>query len=269
MTLPRSRALLALASLALLPLAGACAAAPVRDGAFEETRSWSQPGFSAVVFAQEHELDDVEFEDDLRTILGTGINDVERQRVGIRVSVGVDNVQGYVQLFAEEWDDFDGSDLRPMSAVSFDDLFGIGVGARGTPVLRRLRDGVSVVLPYRAGVNLVQGDGRFTDTAGGSLLVAPTTEGDLAYFEQEFSVGLGLNVRGFQPSVGLYGSFFAGLVDDEIVANSANDELEFEASNSGVFVQLEYAGTDVPITFGVRGTVGNVEGVEGFFGVAL
>jgi len=258
---------LALSLVLALGSLGSCAA--VADKTEKKPATWRNPHFTAAVFFDDRELGEIDFDDDLETILGEGIKDVERQRAGARVTIGSSNLSAYAQIFGEEIDSFDSTQLDPGSAVTIDDLFGFGLGVIGVPTLKRVSDGVRVVAPYRAGFNVVIGEGNFTDATGPTLLKSPTEEGDLAYLETEFSVGVGVNAHGFQPSFGLFLTSLAGIVDDEIVADSDDDDLRFEGTNAGLFLEFAYIGTDVPLTAGVRGTVGDVQGLEAFFGVSL
>ena len=259
--------LLTLSLVLALGSLGSCAA--VGGESEKKLATWKNPQFTATVFLDDRELGEIDFDDDLESILGEGINDVERQRAGARVTIGAANISAYAQIFGEEIDQFDSSDLDPGSTVTIDDLFGFGLGVLGTPTLKKVSEGVRVVAPYRAGFNVVVGEGNFADTTVPTLLKSPTEDGDLAYFETEFSVGVGVNAHGFQPSFGLFLTSLAGLVDDEIVTDSDNDDLHFEATNAGLFLEFAYIGTDVPLTAGIRGTVGDVQGLEAFFGVSL
>lgn len=263
----KSTGLASLALLISLSALGSCAA--VGDQPEREKATWRNPVFGAEVFASAVELGEIDFDDDLETILGSSIEDVERQRAGVRVSLGSDYLRAFVQFFAEEIDEFDSSQLDPGSAVTIDDLFGIGIGVVGSPTIKKRADGVRIVTPYRVGINIVSGEGRFTDATGATLLKSTTEDGDLAYIEQEVSVGVGVNSRGFQATIGLFLTNLSGLVDDEIVTDTDNDDLKFEGSNAGPYFELGYSDPGSPMNFGVRGIVGGVQGVEAFFGVAL
>lgn len=257
-----------------LALVTGCATVPAatadRDRVrFRETRTWRNPKVSADVFYDEHDLDELDFEDDLERIFGNGIDDVERKRAGVRIAVGVDNVQAYVQLFGEEIGSFDPTQLNAQTSVAFDDLYGIGIGARGEPILADISPHSKLVASYRIGFNLVSGEGRFTDQSGAGILKSATEEGDLFYLEEELRAGLGVDTYGFRVTVGVYASILSGTVEDDIVASSADDDLEFEAFNPGLYAELMYKHPGFPVRVGLRGTVGDAQGLEGFLGVVL
>jgi hypothetical protein len=256
---------------ALATLASCSTVSPTQrhDGRFRETRSWRDPLVSAEVFYGEHELDEIEFDRDLEEIFGPGIDDVERKRAGVRIAVGVDNIQGYVQLFGEEIDDFDASQLNAGTSLTLDDLFGVGVGIRGEPVLNEVGPHTKLLAPYRLGINIVTGEGRFNDSNAGTLLKSASERGDFAYIEEEIQAGLGFDVHGFRTTVGVYATLLAGTVEDDIVTDDDDDDLDFEAFNPGLFAELRYKHPHFPLMVGVRATGGDVQGLEGFLGIVL
>ncbi len=258
--------------LLLASLAASCRGPYVRgphDHGFENAFAWDRYRFHAEVFYDDFELDEIEFEDDLERIFGDEAGNVERKRAGVRVGYGVEEFRFFGQVFGEEIEDDDQSDLNPGTSIDVDDLFGIGAGVAGEPTLQRIDDHSRVILTYRGNLSIVSGEGTFRDSNPTTLLASPREEDDLAYFEQELQVGIGVDVHGFRPAIGIYSSFLWGGVDDSIVASQSDDDLFFEAFNAGIYAEFVYWAPHAPVRVGARAINGDVEGFSIFAGLSF
>lgn len=238
---------------------------PWREGDWE----WHDPNVGAELFYEDKQLREIEFDDDLERIFGDGISDVERRRAGARFSWGSREISGFVQFFAEEIDDFDTSDLNAGTSLRIDDLVGVGTGVHGAPVVKPIGKGANAVFAYRGNISAVFGDGVFRDSNMTTLLASPDEEDDLFYLDIELMAGVGVELYGLRPLIGFYSDFLAGSVDDGIVLDDRNDDLYFGGYNAGLFGEVSYSPPRTPLTAGVRGLVGDVEGVEAFLRVTL
>ncbi len=255
----------------LAVLVGGCVG-PYREGDPEALEyPWADARLGAEVFYDEHELDEIEFDEDLERIFGDGIGDVERKRAGLRVTYGTEEVRAYAQIFGEEIDDFDQRELTPGTSLTIDDLWGIGLGVMGDPVLHWLDEETRLVFVYRADISFVTGEGTFRDTNPMTPLASGIEKDDVGYIDHQLLAGIGVDARGIRPALGVYSNFIAGGVDDGIVAGSSLDDLYFEAYNGGLFLELTYTPRYEYENFraGVRATVGDVEGVEVFLSGTL
>ena len=258
---------LTLLVLSLVFLLDGCATQQTKIGTSKSV--WDNPDWSTQAFYSQNELSKIQFKNDLRNIAGKRLKDVQRKRAGVRVLAGSRSIRAYAQLFAEELDEGNDADLRPGAMVALDDFYGIGGGVKGAAPLKELTPDVRLVLPFEAGLNLVIGDGRFTEPAGGSLLAPGAAQTSLAYIEAELAAGIGIDCYGFQSSLGFYLSTFKGSTNEDLTVGGDPDETAFKASNAGAFVDLRYQHESAPFQAGLRGNFGDVAGFEFFVGLAL
>ncbi|MFT7664595.1 MAG: hypothetical protein ACI87A_002828 [Planctomycetota bacterium] len=264
---PRSTIRLVLFALPLsLSLAGC---ETVHGDSYSKSSQWETPDWNAQLFYSQNELNEIEFDNGLREVVGERLNDVERKRAGVRVTAGTKTLRAYVQLFAEELDEGNGSALGSGATVAIDDLYGIGGGIEGASSVSELAPDVQLVLPFQAGFNFVIGDGKFTEQTGGSLLATGFEETELAYIEAELSGGVGVNYYGFRSSIGLYLSSFKGSTNEDIDAGGDAEEFAFKATNTGLFLDFRYQNEATPLHGGLRATAGDVTGIEAFFGFSF
>jgi hypothetical protein len=209
-------------------------------------------------FFEDVELGELKDEDDAK------IHDVSRRRAGVRMSVGSDQVQGYFGVFYEEFGD-----------NVFEDSFdggGVGGGVRGIPRLATLSDNVTLILPFRAGIDVVYGKSEI-DVEVVPTPPAPSVYGtvdvDMVYFGFSGDVGIGVDVYGFQPSVGfaLDGLFGTMKIDDTVGQYLIDDDFRFDGFNAGGFAELRYKHPDFPVFASVRGLFGNIDGFAVSLGV--
>jgi hypothetical protein len=127
-------------------------------------------------------------------------------------------------------------------------MIGIGAGVEGSPTLSELSSETNLVLVYRIGASGSDGDDGRTD---------------LSYVEIEGEVGIGVEFMGLRPSVGARVSGISGEISNQ------NDP-EFEGLvNAGGFVDLRYRMPNAPLFASVRGSFGDLTGVDVMFGVVF
>jgi len=197
------------------------------------------------VFSQDIELGEIEYEPE--GAADFTLPDVDRERAGLRAAFGSPNARGYVQFYGEEF----GSGLN-----QFDDIWGIGGGVAGKPTVYEFGNQMRLNVPYRLGINLAGGE----EDLG-------VVEQDFGYIEFEGEVGIGGYFHGVQPSIGVYVSSLAGRI--EVEDHITNPETDFDGSNSGGFLQLEYKHDEFPLFGRIRAMGGDVEGVLVSFGASF
>lgn len=188
-------------------------------------------------FTQQDEFE--EFKLDTSGGATTDVFDGDRTRTGLRATFGTSMVRGYAQIFHEDWD------IDPLTAGMDFDIFGFGGGVTGSPTVHRFTDDMRLILPYRFGLNLGIGTNEFSGA----------TETDIAYFEFEGELGIGADLYGAQPSVGIYGSAMDASLSPDVGSNS-----DVTGTNTGVFFQLLYKSDNFPVHGGFRLTGGDVTG---------
>lgn len=197
-------------------------------------------------FAQDIELGEVTFDPD--NVPGEfDVKDIERKRRGFRGAFGKRSVRGYFNIFGEEWD-------RGFQTATDFEMLGIGGGVLGEPsVSSHNNDNVRVVLPYRAGFN-----GVFGSEELGAV------EEDTLYFEFEGEFGVGVDLWGARPMVGLYASSISGVVDTR--DGVADPDSDYSGTNVGGFAELRYKHHSFPLFASIRAQGGDAEGVVFTFG---
>ena len=199
------------------------------------------------IFTQDIDQGEVDFEPDLGPDYTR--KDVNRKRVGFRAAFGQPAVRGYVNFFGEEWE-------RGFTTPDNFDLFGFGGGVLGEPVAASFEnDNIRIVIPYRAGFNLVLGD----DEDGAD-------DEDTAYVELEAEVGVGVHLWGFRPMIGFYSTSLSGVIDNEMGATDTSTD--YNGSNVGGFIELRYKHDKFPLYASLRALGGDVEGGMFTFGAS-
>lgn len=222
--------------------------APVDRVLLQPSLSWSGRRKDLVrleVFRQDIELGEIEYEPE--DAADFSLPDVDRKRAGLRAAFGSPNARGYVHIFGEE--------LRS-SLNQFDEILGIGGGVAGKPTVHEFGDQIRLILPYRLGLNFAGGE----EDLG-------VIEENIGYIEFEGEIGFGGYFHGVQPSVGLYVSSLAGRI--EVEDHITNPETDFDGSNSGGFLQLEYKHDEFPLFGRIRAMGGDVEGILVSFGASF
>lgn len=200
------------------------------------------------LFTEGREFGSIEFDPDATAAID--VEDLDRARVGIRASIGKDEVRGYAQLFGETWDD-DGAFLD-----SEFDMAGIGGGVLGVVPVHHFDDDLTLVVPYRGGLDLSSGE----ESAG-------AFDSTIVYAEIVLEGGIGLSYRGFMASIGLHSSSIAGGLETESPFGDLGTDIT--ASNAGGFLELGYASADAPIVASLRVMGGDVEGASLTLGVGF
>jgi hypothetical protein len=176
------------------------------------------------------------------------LKDTEIRRAGVRGTFG-SFVRGYVQAFGEQ---------------SFDDTYrgvGLGAGASGFPVLARLGENLDLIMFIDGATNVVFGTGEVPvyDRYG-----TPVDELDhyLVYLNTELTVGLGLDLYGIKPSLGVAYASHLGTIaaEDEIQGASIDIEGTITAFNFGGYAGVAYRSRDVPVYAEARYYFGLIEG---------
>lgn len=197
-------------------------------------RRWSdlRLGF----FYSKVELGEVEMDvlDAFGEVVGTvDLEDVERERAGLRFSFG----PLYGQIFAEDF------------AEEFD-LVGIGVGGHWTPLLSG----------QAAGENGFIGDGAFElDFAGGD---SDELDRDLAYMNLQARFGLGYAVGALRPSAGVRLDFLWGAFDEDDDFGDDDGEGDFDGTNVAPYVGVVFAAPELPLEASLEASFGDVEGIS-------
>jgi hypothetical protein len=210
--------------------------------------------FGVEVFTESVELDEIEteaiFSDGRRR--DVNLDDVDRERAGVRFRFGSPELSGLFVMFGERMDY-----LRDEETSSI----GIGLGVIGRPRLAEIDREVWLVASYRGQLNSVFGevDVPVFDARTGSFL--GDQEEDFGYVELESEVGFGVEVNGLSGVLGVY----ATGIDGEVEIGSR--ELDLFGSNAGVFFNLGFEHPDSWFIADIRGIVGDVTGVAVSVGV--
>ena len=218
---------------------------------------------SIEAFYEDVELDEIEIgglDDDDDSLK---VHDITRKRAGVGMSFGSDVAQGYFRVFYEEF----GKEMlnEPFRGG------GVGGGVKGIPKLAEFNDNISLILPYRGGVDFVYGQGEIDvyEIQGGTPTYLGTADVNTLYVDLQGSVGIGVDIHGFQPSVGLAFDGLIGTmkVDDTVGQYDIDDDEDISAFNVGGFAELRYKHPDFPVFASVRGLFGNIDGFAVSLGV--
>ena len=208
-------------------------------------RPWEDCNARLQFFLSRQELD--ELEHDFETAPTAVAEDTERKRVGFRGIFGPDPVAGYIQIFGERFDD-------PLLPDEFDN-FVVGGGVIGAPQIGK-GGPIQMILPFRAGISLGAG---IEEVAG--------FDEELVYVDVELEFGFGFRIHGVQPSFGFLVDNFYGLHDSDNPASPAfSDPAIITESNVAGFAEVLFKPARAPVFGRLRGTFGNVPGVEFGFG---
>jgi hypothetical protein len=215
-------------ALLLLLGLGSCVSAESDNG---KDHRWG-----AEVFHRETEIDEVEIND--VGFVQSDKEDVKRSRTGVRATFGYEYARAYVETFGEDF-------------LADEYAWGIGGGITGEPVLHRFNDELSLILSYRAGLAAVAADDA----------IFAGEEGDYTYTEVSLEAGIGLDYRGFRPSVGITTSRLEGHIDFDDEENDETDDKDIEADFAAGYVELAYRPRKAPLQISVRGLAGEEQGV--------
>jgi len=208
-------------------------------------RPWKDCNSRLQFFASRQELD--ELEHDFEVAPTAVAEDTERKRIGFRGIFGPDPVAGYIQIFGEQFDD-------PLLPAEFDN-FVVGGGVIGAPEIGK-GGPIQMILPFRAGFSLAAG---LEEVAG--------FDEELVYLDVELEFGFGIRVHGVQPSFGFLVDNFYGLHDSDNPASPAfDDPAIISESNVAGFAEVLFKPARAPVFGRLRGTFGQVPGIEFGFG---
>lgn len=194
--------------------------------------------WSLEAFHQDTDVDEIEYDDP--PFVSETLKDVRRRRSGIRASFGVEWVQGYAQIFDEDF-------------VSSEGGAGMGFGAQATPGIYSFKNGAKLILPYRSGFTM--SGGRYKNGL---------SEGDYALFEWVGELGIGVDYHGWRPSVGFTVKRAVGTLAFDNEPNNADeweDLNDIRGSYGGGYAELAYRSGAVPVQLAVRGIAGSENGV--------
>ncbi len=174
---------------------------------------------------------------------------VDRERTGVRFTYGVEYVQGYAELFSGEL------------LGSSEEYGGLAIGAMAEVTLHKFDNGASLFLPYKIGLNLGGGEGDF-----GSERI------DFATLETVADLGIGVEFRGWRPSLGVTSRHLRGLLEfnGEKQPDEGYDENDFndlEADTVAGYVELAYRAPVSPLQVSVRVLSGEETGL--YFGTSF
>lgn len=173
--------------------------------------------------------------------------DVDRRRTGVRAAYGIEYIEGYLEVFAL---DYLGDD------VDFDG--GVGLGVQAEIDLHRFDNGATLFLPYQAGIAIAGGEDDF----GGS-------KADFATFELSSSLGIGLDYRGFRPSMGVMHKRLRGGIDFAGEPDNGDDLDAIDGEFLAGYVELAYHAPTNPFQVAVRGLGGEEQGVYASIGLGF
>ena len=260
---------------ALLPLVtlllASCAAPRQVDAHRYERRTFYSPDGrpSVEVFARREELREIEFDELLEDLLGDGIEDVERERVGLRVGWGDRVFRGWVQIVAEEIDDYDDSELPLGTALTIDDLYGAGIGLAGESPLGWIGPEIPFLIAVEAEATWLIGEAELTDNTPMPILASPVEDDRVEMIDTWVQLGFGPDLRGVRPFFGVYLSHLEGEIDDDVLLMDSDQELEFFGTNTGLFAQLSWLPEGLPVQVSLRAVTGRVESLQATVGVTF
>lgn len=179
------------------------------------------------------------------TIGTVEIRDVDRQRIGAQFGFG----DGYFRLYSEDFLD------------TFD-LFGLGIGARGTHPISGRPDETQFLFEYEAAVDVSIGDGDVPIVDGSGHVIGSINE-DVWYADFEGKLGAGAGFHHVTVTGGLAFSFLFGTYDSDF------SEGDFDGTNLGFYVGAGYRPVDLPITARIDGHLGDISGIALTVGFAF
>jgi hypothetical protein len=146
----------------------------------------------------------------------------DRDRTGARVTWAHREIQSFAQLYHVSWPDAADANNR------FEGV-GLGVGFRGTPIISYAPGGVHWILPWEAGMNIESAEDTSSNPSGGSF----------DPFEYAVQLGVGIDWRGFRPTVGMAYSRIVGTYHPD-GGSSSDDDQQIRAGSLGFYGELEY-----------------------------
>ena len=215
--------------------------------------------FDIVAIHEDVELEAVR-EDVIRAQFGSSnstkldeINrEVDRRRTGGEIRFGGEAAMLGLALYDEDYEQRD----------SFD-LIGVRASLTGIPRVAELGDGGDAwfILDYGISIAYSEGDGDvlFLDRSSGNFF---PVEADIDYWNEQAWLGIGVDIHGFQVSVGGFADISSGLIDLGL-----DDDKEFESGNYSGYVRAGYRAAQIPLLAAARYFVGQYTGFAVELGV--
>lgn len=213
----------------------------------------------AEAFMSRMELNEFKLEVDEHHLSGkTKLRSVDRDRNGVRIGVNVEeltksvskitpplmdnhNIIIFTQVFDEKFDkDFEG--------------YGLGFGISGQPILHTFHDTFKLILPFQMHYNGVTGDAD-----------EPHLDADIKYREALGMLGVGVDIGGLQPSIGVSYTDIVGEIEP-FIGYGGNDQ-ELTGRNFGTYLGLKFVHKEFPGYAQIRGFSGEMDGVIASVGV--
>lgn len=215
--------------------------------------SCAGPGFRVEALYAERELDDLRLYTS-EPLATQKLQDVKTKRGAVRVAVGNpdDSALGYFQVIGEELDATTGA-----GGASFEGG-GFGVGVIGRQNLGSDTNELHLILPYRAGLDYIEGNAE-------GLATPTSTLGDYEAYIFEAEAGLGLTYAGFDLVLGYALSRFDGQVKIASAGGTHPDGLR--GTNTGPWAAAAYKTPELP--FRVEARLGFGDLAETSFTVGL
>jgi len=218
----------------------------------EEPRMRARISFSRFDLAR---IDIDEFRQDQGASGEVKLDDVQVDRLAFRLDLSNRSVRGFVQLFVDN-----------MTMDLIRDEFktvGGGGGVSGTPVLGRLSRTVNLILPFNAEANVSYGKEDVTSVGSEYNQAIADEQLTILAFQFEGYAGIGLELFGFQPSVGLALDGRLGGYDYKATMIAQDDfdaDGRFDGFNLGGYLGLNYKHREFPLFGETRFHFGNVSG---------
>jgi hypothetical protein len=203
------------------------------------------PRFSLSAFHEDSQVDEVKL-----TPPGQAEEtrkDVDRRRTGVRAAYGIEYVEGYLEVFRM---DHLGDD------VDFDT--GVGLGVQAEINLHRFNNDTILFFPYRAGIVAAGGEDDFAGM-----------KADFATIEFLSEVGIGVDYRGFRPSIGVMHKRLKGGIDFEGEPDDGDSLDAIDGKYLAGYLELAYRSPKGPFQVAVRGLSGDEEGLYASVGVGF
>jgi hypothetical protein len=196
-----------------------------------------------------------EFREDQGASGEVKLGDVQVDRLAFRLDLSNRSIRGFVQLFVDDMTlDLIRDDFKTV---------GGGGGVNGTPVLTRLSPQVSLILPFNAEANVAYGKEDVTSVGSEYNQAIADEQLTMLAFQVEGYAGIGLELFGFQPSVGLALDGRLGGYDYKATM-IAQDDFEadgrFDGLNLGGYLGLNYKHREFPLFGETRFHFGNLSG---------
>ncbi len=218
-----------------------------RSGAEREGLAPLKQRWSVSAFHENSEVDEIKINDpgDFTETR----KDVDRKRTGVRGTYGIEYAEGYLEVFTSD-----------NLGAGTDSGGGFGLGVLAEIDLCELESGATVFFPYKVGVSFAGGEGTF----GGE-------KADFGTVEVISELGIGLDYRGFRPSIGVTNKSMAGVMEFDVEDSTADeDEIDdIDADYAAGYFELGYRSPSLPMQASVRVLGGDESGVYGSLSIIL